>query len=215
MSRFTLCGLFLILCIGIGGCTSPYVHIPKRNSRLASSNPNSKTVAHVMRSAMRRVVMKYPPPGQFSVRLPEGTNDMVYAHVLDALPEGGMKQGATAEAFPTYEILRVYVSGLSAQVEIIRPAFDGREERLVSVFLRPDVIGWYADRHRMWDLPVQEALFVSRPEPEFEETPEKPGKTEIPTKENTDNNSDEKSKSPKSNDENDARRPRTRLAAEK
>ncbi|MEX2672884.1 MAG: hypothetical protein WD294_12335 [Phycisphaeraceae bacterium] len=148
------------------GCSSNYVNVPTLDGSPASQDPNLVVVRRIEVEALNHVLRRYPPGPSYAIELPPGTDAPTYWWVLRKLPEGGQQLDQLPddmEVPPLYRVAQVVVRGMVAQVEVVVPPggiYD--HDRLVSVFLSPDMNGWYANRSRMWRIPADQALRIVR-----------------------------------------------------
>lgn len=145
------------------GCSGTYVNVPTLDGTVASQNPNLEVVRKVETEALRHVLNRYPPEGgSYAIELPDGTDAPTYWWILKNLPEGGEQlqrlEDDAEELPPLYRVEQVVIRGMIAQVEVVIPPGRYPDDRLVSVFLSPDIQGWYANRSRTWRIPADQAL---------------------------------------------------------
>lgn len=155
----------LITLLLLASCAAPAVNLPPLEGDYASHNPNHKAVSIIEAAALRHVFIKWPPrQTPVAYKLPEGTLPFAFAAVQQRLPEGlAMPLHDAPEGTPTYEVAQLYIRRAFARADIIQPTEDGRTQ-LVSVFLSPDLGGnWFAHRSKLWNIPAEEALRISRP----------------------------------------------------
>ena len=157
----------LQLLVLLAGCAAPRVNVPPLPGDLASHDPNGSGVLAVQVAALRHVLRDWPPqrsagndgePG-YAVVLPEGTTDKSYHRVLSQLPPGSTSDRAAG--LPTYTVAQVHMRGPHARVDVIKPDDVGGEQ-LVSAFGAIDISGWYIRRSKLWNIPVDQALRITR-----------------------------------------------------
>lgn len=161
MVRHTL----LITLLFLTACAAPRVNLPALEGDSASHDPNIKAVALIEAAALRHVWTKWPPRNKpVAYKLPDGTLGVTFAAVQSRLPEGlSMPLHDAPEGTPVYEVAQLHIRRAFARADVIQPTEDGRTQ-LVSVFLSPDLGGaWFAHRSKLWTIPVEEALRISRP----------------------------------------------------
>jgi hypothetical protein len=156
--------LVLIAGMVLAGC-SPYVNIPEQPGDLATTSANDPNVRAVAAVALRRVVREQPAPTpDYAIALPPGAKPDTYQWVMRHLPGRAAAHPDPGPAeLPIYTVAAVYIRGGQAQVDVIFPTATG-ERRLMSVWQATRLAdGWYATRHRVWEVPVDQALGRSRP----------------------------------------------------
>jgi hypothetical protein len=156
------------VCFILAACSPPLVNIPPLEGDVASHNPNNSGVLAVQVTALNHVLRRWPPEGGvYAVALPEGTTEKSRQRVTEQLPVGIATPQEYDGPLPTYTVAQIYMRGPNARVDVIKP--DERlGRRLVSVFQTVDISGWYAQRSKVWNIPVEQALRVTREEPEGE-----------------------------------------------
>ncbi|QNN22450.1 hypothetical protein HED60_09240 [Planctomycetales bacterium ZRK34] len=166
--------LFLVFAVlSLTACGSPYVNIPPlQGDSPAAHDPDGASVAKVEAVALKHLIVRDNPADGYVVDLPAGTSKQTYAQVLDQLPVGAQTVGEGQSGLPHYEVAQVQVRGFSAQVDIIRPASALGKQELVSVYVAVDMDGWYAQKTRVWRVPVDQALALARAAPPVEEPAE-------------------------------------------
>jgi len=158
-------GLTLTLPL-LAGCGT-YINIPQQPADVAWHNPNDFTVKRVEAAALSYLIQRMPASENYGLVLPDRTTDNTYAFVMRQLPGNSHYQRAGEVQLPTFSVAGVFVRGSDAQVDIVRPT-DGGSSQLVSVYLEFGIDGWYGRRHRVWNIPVAEALQVSYPGSDIE-----------------------------------------------
>lgn len=162
--HFSFC-IVLLLPLLLAACSAPLVNIPPLPGDVASHDPNSAGVLAVEVTALNHVLRRWAPAGGiYAIELPPGTTNESYQSVIKQLPPGASTSEQYGGELPTYRIVQVYMRGAHARVDVIKPD-DVAGEQLVSVFEAVDISGWYAQRSRLWNIPVDDALRVMRDEP--------------------------------------------------
>ena len=173
MLRSVLCAVVSALLLG--GCAAPYINIPPLPGNVAWADPDATAVRAVEALALGHVIERWPAPGgRYAIKLPEGTSDLTYGWVGSRLaelveaPEAEAAEAAeeTGEA-PVYEVVRLRIRAARATVDVIKPALED-ERRLVTVYLALKYRGWFVERGRLWQVPVDKALWTA---PELEPPP--------------------------------------------
>jgi len=154
----TVCVTLAALLAGCG----TYINIPKQPADVAWHSANDYTVKRVSAAALKYVIDRMPPEGAYGVVLSPGASRTTYSFVMQQLPGKPHRQRTGEVKLPTYSVAGVYVRADEAQVDIVRPTADGSSQ-LVSVYLQFAIDGWYGKRHRVWNIPVIEAIKVSAP----------------------------------------------------
>ncbi|MDH3585271.1 MAG: hypothetical protein OER86_13790, partial [Phycisphaerae bacterium] len=172
MLRSVLCAVASALLLG--GCAAPYINIPPLPGNIAWADPDATSVRAVESLALGHVIDRWPAPGgRYAIQLPEGTADMTYGWVGSRLSElvGSAPGSEPAEPAaeigedPVYEVVRLRIRGARATVDVIKPALED-ERRLVTVYLAMKYRGWFVERGRLWQVPVDQALWTEpTPEP--------------------------------------------------
>ena len=158
MRRIWLLTFFMV------GCSAPLVNIPPLPGDVAWHDPNGEGVLAVEVTALNHVLRRWAPAaGAYAVELPPGTTPESYQRVIEQLPKGVSTPEQYGGELPTYRVAQVYMRGTHARVDIVKPD-DLSGEQLVSVFEAVDISGWYAQRSRLWNVPVDDALRVMRTE---------------------------------------------------
>jgi len=180
MLRSVLCAVASALLLG--GCAAPYINIPPLPGNIARANPDATSVRAVEALALGHVIDRWPAPGgRYAIQLPEGTADITYGWVGSRLAEmtGSGPDAEVAEPAapvaevgedPVYEVVRLRIRASRATVDVIKPALED-ERRLVTVYLAMKYSGWFVERSRLWQVPVDQALWTE-PAPERPPVPE-------------------------------------------
>jgi len=155
-------GLGLAMIGMILAACSPYVNIPEQPGDFASASINDQNALAVSTVALRRVIKVNPPDGSYSITLPRGASSASYRWVIDQLPGEVTRHEGGAIDRPVYSVAAVYIRGGKAHADVVYPTAAG-EPRLMSVYQRLLIDGWFATRDRLWEVPVVEALAQSRP----------------------------------------------------
>jgi len=159
--RVTLTLSLALTLVVLAGCGT-YINIPRQPADVAWHDPNDFTVKRVQAAALTYLINRMPATENYGLVLTEGASDNTYAFVMDRVPGNPHYQRAGEIQLPTFSVAGVFVRGSDAQVDIVRPTTDGSSQ-LVSVYLEFGIDGWYGRRHRVWNIPVAEALKVSYP----------------------------------------------------
>ena len=148
------------------------MNIPALPGDVASDNPNSAGVLAVEITALNDVLKRWPPEGgAYAIVLPEGTSEKSYRRVIGQLPEGASSTEQFGGELPTYTVAQVYMRGAHARVDVIKP-HDLLGQQLVSVYEAVDISGWYARRSKLWHMPVDQAIRMTRQQPDAEPEPQ-------------------------------------------
>jgi hypothetical protein len=151
----------LMLAVLLAGCGT-YINIPKQPGDVAWHSANDFTVKRVTAAALKYLIQQMPTDPAYGVQLSPGATDLTYKFVMEQLPGTPHRQRVGEIKLPTYSIAGVYVRARGAQVDIIRPTADGAGQ-LVSVYLEFAIDGWYGKRHRVWNIPVTDAIKAATP----------------------------------------------------
>jgi len=150
--------VMLALLVGCG----TYINIPKQPADVAWHSANDFTVKRVSAAALKYLIDRMPSAQAYGVQLSPGSTDLTYKFVMEQLPNTPHRQRVGEIKLPTYSVVGVFVRADDAQVDIIRPTADGGGQ-LVSVYLAFTIDGWYGKRHRVWNIPVTDAIKASTP----------------------------------------------------
>lgn len=151
----------------LGGCAG-YTNIPPQPGDIALSTPNEDVARRVMAHGLAEAlsVRTVDETAGAAVRLPAGSKPATYEYVMERLPVETVAyaEGAVSESpvFPLLSVAGVYIRGTEAQVDIAH--YETPEwSQLISVYLELTLSGWVAERHRVWQMPVEEALLLANP----------------------------------------------------
>jgi hypothetical protein len=160
MARAAL--LAAVICLG--GCAT-YVNIPAQHGDLASHNPNDVNVKDVEIAAIRYALDRNRVVEQpVALMLPAGTSDRGFEWIVSKLDAPVHRYGSAPPDALLYRVAQVQVRALRAQVDIVQPGPAGSRQ-LLSTYLKRDLEGWYVYRDYLWQIPVDEALYIARPAP--------------------------------------------------
>lgn len=151
----------ILVAVAAVGCGT-YINIPKQPGDVAWHSANDSTVRDVSAAALKHVITRIPSPNAYAVVLSPGASKITYQQVMEQLPGSPHRQQPGEIKLPTFSVAGVYVRGTQAQVDVVRPTADGASQ-LVSVYLAFAIDGWFGQRHRVWNIPVAEAVRLSAP----------------------------------------------------
>lgn len=179
----------------VGGCVGHNIY-PPQSGVSGFHNPNSDPFPPLMTEAVRWAITRFPavtpaewspplgvPPegARFAVNLPVGVNRLVYLRVVDRAGFGAVPMTPGNEHLPTYHVVRVWVGGDEAKVDVVRPvpgipaAADGRPATQgITVRLRGGLKPWHVTSHRVWALNTLEAPALNYVPEEGAPTPTPP-----------------------------------------
>lgn len=159
-----IAALFVLtaLTTGLVGC-DPYVNIPGQPGSIADTSVNDLGVREAIAVSLKYVMRNDPPAGEFALLLPDGTTDYSYTKVFSQVGSGRRFSEADAAA-PVYEVISVQVRGLDGQVDLVPPieTTDG-EARVQTVYLRHRLDSWHAQRSKLWNMSVSDAMELANP----------------------------------------------------
>ncbi|MEM1108800.1 MAG: hypothetical protein AAGH99_08935 [Planctomycetota bacterium] len=165
---------FSLLTLTFAAC-SPYTNIPPENGDWASNNPNTSAVRSVSIAAVQKSLEAEPINGPYTIVLPERTEPATYALVANALGSDALiptnvpvveldEKGRPIKTdeepspvdspislgdFPEVEVRSIYIRGVDADVDIVRPSLSGRSLSTVDLVWEPG-FGWSATDIRAW-----------------------------------------------------------------
>ncbi|HEX7008336.1 MAG TPA: hypothetical protein VF184_00045 [Phycisphaeraceae bacterium] len=165
MSSRSVAGWMLAAWMGLAavGCSTPYVNIPAAQGDVASHNPNADNVRGVQIAALRAVLLDRPIEGPIKLVLPEGTSNLTYAAVAEAVGPNAYApfEPEADDATATLEVKQIRIRGWQGEVDLVRPYPYGQGEvqQLVTVYLDyAPFSGWTFNRIRSWRSGTQAAL---------------------------------------------------------
>lgn len=166
-----------------GGCSqSTWPPIEEGGSRTNPSQINNAPTPQVIGEALSFVTLRYPPVSKaergqvydlpFAFCLPAGADADAYDLVARRVKRGAQPATEANTDLQTYYVSRVIVRGVTAEVDVLRPAIDlgtdaqGKPHyQGVTVYLLGNLGTWKADRHHtfpvgLFDVPER----TTRPE---------------------------------------------------
>ncbi len=153
----------LVLGSAMWGC-SPYVNIPGEPGSVATESTNDLGVREAIAESLKLIMLREAPPADWALVLPEGTTQRNYAYVLDNVGAGSRLADAADDA-PVYEVISIQIRGLDGQVDIVPPVeMTHGTARVQTVYLRHRLDQWHAQRTRLWNIPVPEAMAIVNPD---------------------------------------------------
>lgn len=154
----------LVLGSALWGC-SPYVNIPGEPGSVATETTNDLGVREAIAESLKLVIRQDPPPtADWALVLPEGTTDRNYDYMFDRVGAGKRLADAADDA-PVYEVLSIQVRGLDGQVDLVPPVeLTHGTARVQTVYLKHRLDQWYAQRARLWNIPVPDAMVLANPD---------------------------------------------------
>jgi hypothetical protein len=163
--------VLLLLAAAIPGCVGYNVYPPMEGER-GFTNVNSDPFPPVITESLRWVILRYPPNARaewsqpvagnvgvtpYAVNLPRGMDRTVGERIVKSVGAGAQPVLLGNDKLPTYHIVRVWVSGDDAKVDIIRPvvdvAFTGQGKPVtqgITLRLRGGLSPWHVTSHREW-----------------------------------------------------------------
>lgn len=174
LSFLSLSALALLFAPGCVG----YHAYPPIEGYPALSNPNQVNVQTVTVTAMKWVLPRYAPDGTviwdlphnpeaqdmaFSVNMPVGVKREVYLRSVGQMSPNARPLTPETADLPTYHIVRVWIAGDEAKVDLIRPlpdigaSADGSvPTQGLTVNLRGGFKPWHVTAHKRWAVGAME-----------------------------------------------------------
>jgi hypothetical protein len=168
---FALC-MSACAVLGLGACAhSTWPPVEDSGTQTNPSHINYAPTPQVIGEALSFVTLRYPPVSRaergqvydtpFAFSLPPGADADAYDLVAKRVQRGAQPATEANSELQTYIVSSVIVRGVTAEVDVLRPAMDlgtdaqGRPHyQGVSVHLLGNLGGWKVDRHHTFPVGV-------------------------------------------------------------
>jgi hypothetical protein len=158
--RITSTAVLVLIGLITLGCQT-YVNIPPQARDTANHNPNGKMVRIVMAEAIRATLADGSITGLVQVMLPENTDKLTYAQVINAIGDQAVSpyEEDVSSIVGIVFAKGVRIRGAQAEVDVARPVGEGMDQ-LVTVYLTwTPMNGWNADSVHVWrGVPIDESV---------------------------------------------------------
>ena len=173
-----LAGLIALgMGLGLAGCIG-YTTYPAASWQVASNEMNGPPADEIMIASIKWAMNRYEEGsgGSVAVNLPDVVRDRTYSVIVSRSGDRAVPMEPGLEDLPTYHLVRLWVRGEKAEVDLLRPVTDlgasptGEQiVQAVTLYLEGGLHRWRVERARHWSIgtdavPALHYLGVETPE---------------------------------------------------
>ena len=184
LAGLTVLGTGLGLGFGLVGCIG-YTTYPAASWQVASDEMNGPPADEIMIASIKWAIDRYEEGsgGSVAINLPDVVRDRAYRVIATRSGERAVPMQPGLEDLPTYHLVRLWVRGEKAEVDLLRPVTDigasptgNQIVQAVTIYLEGGLHRWRVERARHWyigtdEVPELHYLGADTPENEPDSEP--------------------------------------------